>query len=377
MKEIAKLLEDLEQLKIKKESAPLPPPDSYRSYIDAFKGYDKTYDSISRVLETTLLFDGEKYGKRPSAKTLKSTLSCGPGRSMSVELSTNPYNREAVVVFRDGDRHNSTNPIEMPKLVEQDEAFFFAFVRDLVHVGFATDWVLGGIRQLFDNLLTAAHEERENAEKELDEVLTEKDIPVKGTFRHKVYALWQSETDDKEKKVREFSDKLDNWIHAFWERNAEEITQTATLLRKTREVLGHYPPSLTSIWLFDESDEKVCVSGNNGWGDGYYYLSLKMGEASKSQDCSEEPKSAYSPRCICMECSTSGAWTKHLDFYVDDSAKTLNQKDAFRTFASQTINHIGKYIGRLPYMEAQLMKKMRDIREVIRVEVVKELKKEN
>lgn len=372
MKTISELLKDLEALKRKNGEGVPPSPQSYKSYMEVFKAFVPTYNRIVEILEEIESFDRVKYGRGATAARLTAGYSPDKERSMGVSLNTNRYQREAVLSFRNGSEEYTMYPVEFSEFAGSNDNFFAIFTNRLINHGFATEWVLDGLGKLFQNLLTVTEEERKCAEEELDEALAESGGPAEGTFTQKLYELWNREYRVEEKKLAVNAEKVSAWLKSFLLENGEEIAQTADIVWKAREILGHLPRAVANESLFDEHEQMTAVLR---WDEGYA-LSLSLVE--KPEECGDNGEGSthtYRPSILSLKGYKTndnlGAIYPHI---IGGETDEWDDRKRMKQFIGSILSP-EDFIAKLPAMGGNLMKKYRRLREVIAGEVERELER--
>lgn len=220
--------------------------------------------------------------------------------------------------------------------------------------------------------MTVTEEERKCAEEELDEALAESGGPAEGTFIQKLHELWHREYRVEKEKLDENAEKVSAWIRSFLMENGEEIAQTADIVWKAREILGHLPRAVANESLFDEHEQMTAVFHR----DEGCSLSLSLvEEPEKCGDDGEVFFRTYRPSILTLnnyeKRSNLGAIYSHL---ISGESDERDERKRMKSFIESILDPEA-FIAELPAMGEKFMKKYRRLREVIAGEVESELAK--
>lgn len=373
------ILENIEKLKKKNASGGLHSPSHYMTYKKAFADATPAIQRIESHLSLIVKFDEKVYGRYPISGTgISTSVDCGEGRSMDINLDTGSTEWNMSLTMRKGNETLTTEPAPMRSYSFASEAFSSHFARTLSNGGFAETWVPENIPSLFEALHAKVKEEHDAMRKELDELVLAEGRQPEGYFQEDLYKITGYNASEFFPRCEKAARPLFKAVKDFYERNKGELEETGKLLWDAREALGYLPRKLLEENLYNEQEDKVEVVIKGGFrGDAF-----SMEVAFRNPLLHEKGKCAYRAGVFMTDFITLHAANRLNGFLYSTNADKIykekeNDEKNFNS-ALSFVHHVKaafRVEDALPELASMMMAKMARIRKVIAEELEKEITK--
>lgn len=347
--EYQNLMASLERIERRRGEGLSDSPKRYETFASLFR------DAVDREMEEDIIFirtvSRDFYGEREPKTVLSVGSDYKPGEPhVLISMTFKRFGEECLICVK-----NEKSELRFRELfwyIKRDETAN-KFCAELREAGLDEPWVVQALREALSALKRLVAEEAKLTLEEVEDKIYTKDQPRQVDIGLRKLQVEHSILRINRESVDKYTKRCIEWIKLFEGENLNKITETATLLRRTRDVLGCVPMAALNIFEAGKTingvSETMDVHGDK------CRLSVELGE------CISSEGAVYKPLRFMLYCF--GSEDEKHSSHEHSPGYCVNERGVYDFIAATKAR--GAFCDSLPELGNAIIEKFDRLRDIL------------